>query len=166
MRSGLLAVWVKPAPRVGVPCSSAQDGVIALGKAYDAFHLVSQKLSKSLPFKQFQRWSDWRWTLLILSRIVERFFFLLLSLPGDWWSGLPNSKRLVYTLGPRGLHSFRHAWTTAVLSFLVFLLPLSIVSVALRTMLLASYSKNVKLATSPLFQSLHWLPIPQRFQYM
>ena len=61
-------------------------------------------------------------------------------------------------------HSFYHALTTQVLSFLVFLLPLSIAFGAFRTMLLVSSWKDVKL-TTPLFQTLQWLPIPQTIQY-
>ena len=62
-------------------------------------------------------------------------------------------------------HSFFHTSTTAVLSFLAGLLPLSIDFIAYRTVLLASYWKNMKLITSHLFQFLHWLPIQQRIQY-
>ena len=65
------------------------------------------------------------------------------------------------------LVSFCHVSTTAVLFFLVFLLPLSI---SLRRFLselcCGPHLKKRKTDhITPLFQSLHWLPVPQRIQY-
>ena len=67
------------------------------------------------------------------------------------------------------LHSFCHASTTAVLSFLAGLLPLSLAFVAYRTVLVGSYwEKREEKNTSktdhitPLFQFFHWLPIQYR----
>ena len=40
----------------------------------------------TLPLKQFQCSSDWRWSSLVLSRkVVSRFLFPRLSPPGDQW---------------------------------------------------------------------------------
>ena len=64
------------------------------------------------------------------------------------------------------LHSFCHDLTTAVLSFLTGLLPLSTAFVAYRSVLLASYRKKRKTdQIIPLLQSLQWHPIQQRIQY-
>ena len=63
-------------------------------------------------------------------------------------------------------HSFCHTLTTAILSFLGRLLPLSNAFVPHRTVLLTSYWKKRKTDDiTPLFQFLHWLPIQQRIQY-
>ena len=46
-------------------------------------------VSPMLPLKQFQRWSDRRWSFLVLSsKIAERFLFLHLTPPGDRWGGV------------------------------------------------------------------------------
>ena len=47
------------------------------------------EVSPTLPLKRFQCSSDWRWPSLVLSRkIVWRFLFPRLSLPGDRWCGV------------------------------------------------------------------------------
>ena len=62
--------------------------------------------------------------------------------------------------------SFCHALTTAVLSLLACLLPLSIAFVAYKTAARLILKKtHVKLNTSHLFQFFHWLPTEQRIQY-
>ena len=52
------------------------------GKPIYSFHPVFQEFPPMLPLKQFQCWSDWRWSFLVISRkIVERFLFLRISPP-------------------------------------------------------------------------------------
>ena len=81
-----------------VQFTSVQDGIYAFGKAHmrstpslKNFSNVCtppclSKMSPTLPLKQFQCSSDWRWpSLVLLGKIVQRFLFQRLSPPDDRW---------------------------------------------------------------------------------